>query len=69
MNEHKGGKTQHRKISGGHRRVEETLTEFAALPDEARPAGALTTDVVAVGAVLAATHLGTVGTVEPGRTT
>lgn len=49
--------------------LRKTLTEFAALPDEARPAGALTADVVAVGAVLAAAHLGTVGAVEPGRTT
>lgn len=47
----------------------QTLTELAALPDEARPAGTLTADVVAVGAVLAAAHLGTVGAIEPGRAT
>lgn len=62
-------KTNPRKSSGGRRRVLETLTELAALPDEARPARTLTADVVTVGAVLAAAHLGTVGAVEPGRAT
>lgn len=45
------------------------LTELAALADEARPAGALAADVVTVGPVLAAAHLGAVGTVEAGRAT
>lgn len=45
------------------------LTELTALPNEARPAGALATDVVAVGAVLAAADLSTLGAVETRRTT
>lgn len=45
------------------------LTELTALPNEARPAGAVAADVVAVGAILAAAHLSTLGTVETRRTT
>lgn len=45
------------------------LTELAALADEAGPAGAQPADVLAVGPVLAATHLGTVGAVEAGGAT
>lgn len=41
-----------------------TLTELAALSDEARPAGALSADVVAVRSVLTATHFGALGAVE-----
>lgn len=41
-----------------------TLTELTALSDEARPAGALSADVVAVGPVLTATHLRTLSAVE-----
>lgn len=45
------------------------LTELTALPNEARPAGALAAYVVAVGAVLAAAHLSTLGAIETRRTT
>lgn len=45
------------------------LTELTALPNEARPAGALAADVVTVGAILAAAHLSTQGAVETRRTT
>ena len=45
-----------------------TLTELAALPYEARPARALAGDVVAVGPVLAATHLSALRPVETGGT-
>lgn len=47
----------------------ETLTELAALSDEARPAGTLSAHVVAVCAVLTAAHLGALGAVETRRTT
>lgn len=43
-----------------------TLTELAAVADEARPAGAPSAHVVAVGAVLAAAHLSALGAVEAG---
>lgn len=41
-----------------------TLTELAALSDEARPAGTQSAHVVAVRSVLTATHLGALGSVE-----
>lgn len=44
-----------------------TLTELAALSHEARPAGALPAQVVAVRPVLTAAHFSTAGAVEPGR--
>lgn len=47
----------------------ETLTQLAALSDEARPAGTLSAHVVAVCAVLTAAHLGALGAVETRRTT
>lgn len=49
--------------------IQETLTELTALADEARSAGALSADVVAICAVLTAAHLGALGTIETWRTT
>lgn len=48
--------------------MSQTLTELAALADEARPAGTLSADVVAVSAVLTAAHLGALRAVETRRT-
>lgn len=45
--------------------VAETLTELAAVADEARPAGAQSADVVTVCTVLAAADLSALGPVEP----
>lgn len=44
--------------------IPETLTELAALADEARSAGALSADMVAISAVLTAAHLGALGAIE-----
>lgn len=49
--------------------IPETLTELAALSDEACPAGTLSADVVAVCAILTAAHLGAFGAEETRRTT
>lgn len=41
-----------------------TLTELTAWADEARPAGALSSDVVTVRSILATTHFSALGAVE-----